>query len=258
MIEEHLFELEKAGLTKGEIRVYFALFDLGSTTVGSIVDKSGVTKSIIYQILEKLIQKGLVSYIIRDKTKHYQASPPYRIVEFLEKQEKELTTAKESVEKAIPLLTLALNNKRLSQATIYEGFKGIMTVHDKRFDKLLRGDEYCFLGLPARQPEYYHAYWQRDHTIRAKKGIKCKLIYNHAVEDAVLANRNKFPLCDARRLYLNLDTPAWFLIYKDVTVIGLPLADKPLAFEIINSEVANSFQTYFNWFWNKTKPFKKK
>lgn len=258
MFDEQLSMLEKAGLTKGEIRVYSALLDLGDSTVGAIVDKSGVTKSIIYQILEKLIQKGLVSYVIREKTKHYQASPPYRIIEFLEKQEKELSSAKESVEKAIPKLTEALKSKHLSQATIYEGFKGIMTVHDKRFEKLSKGDEYCFLGLPAEQPEHYHAYWQRDHMARAKKGVKCKLLYNHAVEDAILINRNKFPLCDARRLSLNLDTPAWFLIYKDVTVIGLPLADKPLAFEIVNSEVAESFRTYFNWFWNKTEPFRKK
>lgn len=258
MWEEYIRLLEKAGLTKGEVRVYAALLELGDSTVGSVVDKSGVTKSIIYQILERLIQKGLVSYIIKDKTKHYQASSPYRIVEFLEKQEKELSNTKESIEKAIPKLAETLNSQNLSQATIYEGFKGIMTVHDKRFEKLSKGEEYYFLGLPAEQPEYYHAYWQKDHAIRAKKGIKCKLLYNHAVKNEVLTNRNKFSLCDARRLSLSLDTPAWFLIYKEVTVIGLPLAEKPLAFEIVNKEVADSFRTYFDWFWRKTTPFKEK
>ncbi len=256
MIYSVLALLEKTGLTKGETRVYSALLDLGNSTVGAIVDKSGVTKSIIYQILEKLIQKGLISYVIKEKTKYYQPSPPYSIIEFIEKQEKELENTKENIEKIMPLITEALKNQKLSQATIYEGFKGIITVHDKRFEKLSEGDEYYFLGLPAQQPEYYHAYWEKDHITRVKKKVSCKLLYNQEVSDKILSNRNKFKLCDARRMPFDIDTPAWFLIYKDTTVIGLPFGNKPLAFEIVNEEVTKSFKAYFDWFWKRTKASK--
>ena len=246
-----------AGLTDGEIKVYLALIELGLTTIGPILDKSKVTKSIIYRILDRLIQKGLVSYIIKEKTKHFQAAPPEKLLDYVEEKKQSLDENKRKIQEMIPQLLLKQQLSPKSEATIYEGFKGIMTVHDKRFEKLKRGDEYFFFGLPAQQPEYYHSYWKKDHQKREKLGIKCRMLYDSKVEDAVLRDRNSVTLCEARRMPINVDTPAWILCYKDTTVIGLPLSEKPFAFEIVNVDVAKSFTNYFEWFWQKSKPFRK-
>ncbi|MBS3167698.1 hypothetical protein J4216_01085 [Candidatus Woesearchaeota archaeon] len=40
--------LREAGLTEGEIKVYLALLELGTSTSGPIVEKSGVARSIIF------------------------------------------------------------------------------------------------------------------------------------------------------------------------------------------------------------------
>jgi DNA-binding MarR family transcriptional regulator len=248
--------LRKAGLTDGEIRVYLALLGLGVSTIGPILGKSRVTKSIIYRILDQLIDKGIVSYIIKDKTKHFQAEQPQKLIAYVEKKEEELEETKKKIEAMLPELLLQQQSAKKSEATIYQGFKGIMTVHDKRFEKLKKGDEYFFFGLPPKQPKYYHAYWQKDHKKRAKEGIKCKMLYNYKVEEQTLQDRNSFTLCDARRMPIDVDTPAWILGYKDVTVIGIPLAKKPFAFEIINQEVADSFTAYFSWFWKQSKQYR--
>ena len=68
--------LEAIGLTKSEIKVYLALLELGSSTTGPIVEKSGASSSKIYEILEKLIQKGLVGHVIKAGKKHFEAAPP--------------------------------------------------------------------------------------------------------------------------------------------------------------------------------------
>lgn len=248
--------LKEAGLTEGESKVYGALLELGVSTIGPILEKSGITKSIIYRILDKLIQKGLVSYIIKEKTRHYQAERPEKLLDYLEEKEKDIEKTKEKIRDFLPTLIGKMHAAEKSIATIYEGFKGIMTVHDKRFEKLKKGEEYYFFGLPPKQPEYFHAYWQKDHKKRAKLGINCNLLYNQKVDDSVLKNRNSFRGCDARRMPIDVNTPAWVLGYKDVVVIGLPLAEKPLAFEIINQEVADSFREYFEWFWKRSKPSK--
>ena len=52
----------------------------------------------------------------------------------------------------------------------------------------------------------------------------------------------------------DIRTPAWFLGYKDVVVIGLQGAE--IAIEIINQKIADSFKAYFDEFWKKSKPFK--
>ena len=46
--------LKEVGLTEGEAKVYLALLELGASTSGPIVKKSRVSRSIIYNILEKL------------------------------------------------------------------------------------------------------------------------------------------------------------------------------------------------------------
>lgn len=240
--------LRLAGLTDGEIRTYLAILELGLSRVGPILNKSGITKSIIYQILEKLVQKGLVSHVSKDGVSHYQAASPKRLLEYVHERQKEMERNKVAIEGLVPRLLLLQNSDR-ARATLYEGFKGIISVHEQRYEKLREGDEYYFFGLPAEQPLYYHSYWQKDHARRVKYGIGVRMLYNVRVSDAVLENRNSFALCEARRMPFDVSTPAWIMGYKDTTVIGIPLATAPFAVELVSQEVADSFKEYFEWFW---------
>ncbi len=87
MIEE---SLESAGMTKSEVKVYLSMVDLGSSSVGQIISKSNVTSSKIYELLDKLIHKGLVSSIIKKGVKHFEAAPPSRILDYLNEKENSL------------------------------------------------------------------------------------------------------------------------------------------------------------------------
>jgi len=52
-------QLKAIGLTEGEIRVYLALLDSGLTTTGIVIKQSNITGSKVYNILDRLIEKGL-------------------------------------------------------------------------------------------------------------------------------------------------------------------------------------------------------
>jgi len=82
--------LEKIGLTKGEIKVYFALLELGDSTIGPISKKSNVTSSKTYPILERLSKKGLITSVIKSGTTHFQAFNPNRILNYVNEKKKEL------------------------------------------------------------------------------------------------------------------------------------------------------------------------
>ena len=73
--------LEEIGLTKGEIRVYLTLLKIGETTTGKIIEEAQISSGKIYEILDKLIKKGLASYVIKDKTKYFNAVSPNRILD---------------------------------------------------------------------------------------------------------------------------------------------------------------------------------
>ncbi len=244
-----------AGLTEGEAKVYLALLALGPSTTGPIIEKSGVANSIVYRLLDKLIEKGLVSYITKEKTKYFSASDPERILDYIEKRKRRLDESKEAVAKLLPMLTGMKAGSEETQARIFEGFKGIQTCFEQYYTRLKRGEEYCMLGGFPYQEEKYHLYWQRDHLRRAKLGIGCKLLFNRGTERAILKNRNGYKGCDARYMPSAIQTPAWFMVYKDVTCIFLQSA-KPIVVEIVNKEIAETFKAYFDDYWDKTAPFK--
>ncbi|MBS3127573.1 hypothetical protein J4410_00325 [Candidatus Woesearchaeota archaeon] len=247
--------LQETGLTEGEAKVYLALLELGSATSGPIIEKSGISRSIIYQLLEKLIQKGLVSYITKEKTKYFQAAQPQKLLDFIEEREKQLQNNKKKVEQLLPELLLKQSIAKQSEANLFEGFKGMMSVHEHTYEQLKSGEEYFFLGIPPEQPKHFHAYWNRDHTRRIKAGIKCKLLFNPNTNKEILRNRNGYKDCDARYMTEEINTPAWFMGYKDVAVIGFA-SKNPITLEIRNKEIATSFKSYFDEFWKRSKPFK--
>src|SRR3989338_3370224 len=81
--------LKEIGLTDSEIKVYLALLELGSSTAGPIVEKSGVASSKIYEVLEKLMQKGLASFVIASGTKHFEAASPRRVEDYIREKQRD-------------------------------------------------------------------------------------------------------------------------------------------------------------------------
>jgi sugar-specific transcriptional regulator TrmB len=138
--------LEEIGLTKGEIAVYFALLELGSSTVGPIINKAKVSSSKVYDILERLTQKGLVSYVIKENIKYFEAASPRRILDYLRERENEIKEKSKQIEDIMPELLLKekLSEKK-QEVNIYGGEKGIKTAHEKGLQVLKRGEEFYFM-----------------------------------------------------------------------------------------------------------------
>ena len=65
--------LEELGLTKNESKVYLALLELGSTAAGPLIKKIGMHRAAVYDIIDLLTGKGLVSYVIKANRKYFEA-----------------------------------------------------------------------------------------------------------------------------------------------------------------------------------------
>src|SRR3989344_6756812 len=141
MVNNEMFDLLKIGLTEGESKVYLALSELGSSTVGPIVNKSQVAYSNIYDILNRLIDKGIVSFIIKDKTKYFQAASPSNLILYLDKKQEEIIKEKEALRKIIPDLEKLQEMKTRQEAEIFLGKKGLRTAYEKLSKEVIKGDE---------------------------------------------------------------------------------------------------------------------
>lgn len=76
-------ELARIGLTEGEARVYLSLVKLGLAKVGAIVKDSRVSYSKVYEVLERLGSKGLVSHVMIGDIKHFSSVEPYRLHDYI-------------------------------------------------------------------------------------------------------------------------------------------------------------------------------
>ena len=88
--------LEKAGLTQNEAKIYYFLLKEKHSTVTDIAKRTGIHRRSAYDVLMRLSDKALVSYLIDEGAKKYFPSNPNRINEILEEKKKILNLRKKN------------------------------------------------------------------------------------------------------------------------------------------------------------------
>ena len=244
--------LEKLGLTKGEIKVYFALNKLGETTIGPIGKESKVSKSKMYDILDKLIEKGLAGYIIKEGTKYFVANNPRMLVSYAEKRSDDLEKTKESIIKDIlPQLKLqreSLSDKRVAE--VYEGFNGMKAIREELISTFKPGETFLVLGAPKIANEKWDGWFLDFHAKREKRGVKMKIIYN--ANGREYGNvRTKMRLTEVRYLPNKLISPNWIDIFPEAVMFVVILKNL-IVFVVRDKELANSFRAYFDIMWKNS------
>ncbi|MFC1696839.1 helix-turn-helix domain-containing protein [Nanoarchaeota archaeon] len=238
--------LEEIGLTKSEINVYLSLLELGSSSTGKIVDKSKVASSKIYEILDKLMQKGLASFIIKSGVKYFEAAPPERIMDYMKEKETKFNEQKQELKQILPELELKQKlAKYKSEATIYKGIKGMETAYFNALKLLKANEEVLVIGAPSRS-KAMNRFFIKFNKERAKRKIKMRIIYNEAARGDERTLNN--PLSEIK--YTPEITPASIDIFNDRVIIS-PEAKEPLSIVIDSKEVAESFRVQFEKSWNQ-------
>jgi len=124
-MDTHLFE--DIGLTKGETKVYLTLLGLGESTTGKIIEDAQISAGKVYQILDRLIKKGLVGYIIKEKIRYYSATHPHRIIDLLHEKEQEIKNKETQIRDILPVLIQRYTERRKThEATLFQGMKGLL------------------------------------------------------------------------------------------------------------------------------------
>lgn len=247
--------LRKLGLTEGEIKVYLALIRLGETTSGPLVDESGISVSKVYNIVERLAKKGLVSHIVKRKTKYFKAADPDRLLMHLKEKEEELRNQEANLKDMISMLKLENNTAMTAEtAQVYDGMRGIQTARERTLQIMKKGDEMWIIGIAQTPYEgMMTSYFREYHKRRYQKGIFCRYLYNEYAREPYGKTSASYPLSEVRYMPKGLITHGWIEIYADTVTIGI---NKGRSFSVViqNQEVANSFKIYARLLWSLAKP----
>jgi sugar-specific transcriptional regulator TrmB len=234
--------LEGAGLTNIEAKVYLELLELGSSTAGPIIKSLGLHRATVYTVLQRLMEKGLVSYVMRAGTRYFSATDPENILDEIKERE-------ERLKGVLPQLKVRQKRSKEKQlATIYEGNKAIKSMFEEALKKHKPGDEQLVFGTQNLN-DFFCKFFKSYEKRRAKKGVNLKIAINEADLEWIKSIK---PLTrtEIKTIPREFTSPAEFDILGDRTAIVL-WGKNPLAFAIDSKEVADSFRSYFNLMWNQ-------
>ena len=235
--------LKEIGLTPGEIKIYEALLDLGSSPVSKIHERTGLERRSVYDVLNKLIEKGFITYSVENKKKNYKVSNPHRIVSFLEEKEASVRIRKEEIKiKELPaLLEKFKETKQNVSAEIYRGKEGIKTI----FEDMLHYNHNYFIGggyyIIDKMPFFWQHYNKRRIALKVhwhnlvRYEIKEKLIKDRFFHEKVLPKEFS-------------GAPAAIFIYGN-KVANVVWGDEFFAFVIENKEIAGNYKKYHAYLW---------
>lgn len=245
MSSHEIFDLLKIGLTEGEAKVYLALSEVGSSTVGPIVKKSGVAYSNIYDILNRLIDKGIVSFIIKNKTKYFQAASPSNLVLYLDKKQEQIVQEKEALKKILPDLEKLQEAKSKQEAEVFIGKKGLRTAYEKLCRNASKKDEILFFYIhDEKYAEESNLFY--NSIIDLVSGTKNRGICNADYEKSWFAKKSKHLIMR----FSNLPLPGNIDIIND-KILLVSWGESIFSVLIHSQSLADNLRNYFNEMWLK-------
>ena len=234
------------GFSEREIKVYLALLELGATTVGPIAAKTRLQHSKVYQTLEKLIDRGLVSFIIKSKTKYFQAQNPKQILNILKEKEKRFS-------EILPKLKQKQENSKEKQiATVYEGYKAIKSMFDLILEEL---DKNSYYYVFAFKDDYLTSklasrFLRNIHMQLSEKKVDDRLIANISIKKEF--EKNYSDIKGIKYRFTNLNLPLGLMIIDD-RVINWIWGERPTAVEIVSKQIAQQYREFFLELWKIAK-----
>lgn len=170
-------ELEGVGLTKSEILVYTSLLKIGQSPTGKIVKEAKISSGKIYEILNKLIEKGLVSFVLKNNVKYFSASPPKQIKEYLDKKKKDFEISSKAIIDLIPELEeIGKGKKPDYKVEVHEGFGGFRASLFSFSESLKTNETVYSLGISGKRSESVNLIWNKFLITTKDKKIKHKII----------------------------------------------------------------------------------
>ncbi len=237
--------LEGLGFTKGESIVYLTLLKIGESKVGPIITSSGISRSKVYDILERLIKKGIVSKVDKNEVLCFQALSPDTLFIYLKEKETQIQKEVETLQKALPTLTSLLPEQSVD-VKIYQGTGGFKLVIDRTIRELKKGDMYEAMGV-SKTTEFMRLYALKLYQNQEKIGFRARSIFDE--EGAFKIKERKTKKHEVRILPQGWHTPALFTIYCDVVGIHLGKEEEIISIVIKNKDIAESFKATFEGMW---------
>ena len=203
---------EKIGLTHNESTLYLLLLDLGQSSAGDIIKKSGFQSSVVYHLLNSLMEKGIVGSVRSSSKKFYSATSPGNIKSLFEEKQFELQKSQKEFEKILPTLMKkkAFSSKN-NVVQIYQGSKGLKTAFNEILQNAKSYLVYGGTGNFTQTVKSYKTFFRRE---KKERKITQKNLFFGKLQD-----RDRVGI--TKHLIQRKNHKVSFIIYNEKVLINL-------------------------------------
>lgn len=244
--------LKQLNFSDKESTVYLALLEIGSGKANDLAKKTNLNRTTVYDILETLMQRGLVSKYKKGAGTFFNALEPKHLLTYLDREKeekvKEIEKQKIKVSELLPqLISLqGVYGKNKPKVQFFEGEKGMReayedTLKSKEIILAYANVQTMHEGLPNFFPEYYKR--------RAAGKIYIRAIFPRNKLSVERAKLNQEEMRDTRFLPENEMTFSPEVnIYNNKIMIAS--WKEKIAIIIESKELADLQKLTFNLLWN--------
>ena len=229
-------ELMELGLTKAQATIYTAAAKLGTCTVKNIAKESGFHRTNIYDVLEQLKEKGLVTFFKEGKSIKYAISDPDNLHAYMNEK-------MEILDSILPdLKKLQKQSGELIDVEVFKGKEGMKAVWRDilKENKPMYG--YGVKGQFREQMPDFARWW----LLQAKKqNLPYRAVYTEKENLPTYYTKIKF-------VSKELSSPVAVFIYADKVNINI-WEPSLVAITIKSSLVAKMYKQHFYLLWKIAK-----
>lgn len=244
MNQEELSEiLKNLGLNQKQAAVYLACLELGSGTIQEIAKKSQVKRTSIYNFLEDMKARGLLTVIEQDNKVLLVAEDPHILLNRAQDQVKQL-------EKMMPEFRGIFNRPGTKpRVRFYQGIDGLKKIYE---DTLLTGETIYEISDFEKMFTAMEPNWMWDYPLRrAQKGIKAFSIAKDGNKAREVRSQDKKQRRETR-LVKNVQFETEINLYGDK--VALLSFRRPYAGIVIEDRaIAQTLKSIWNILWQTAK-----
>lgn len=228
--------LELLGLTGNEAKVYLMLLRDGPSLAGRIAKNTGIHRRNVYDITLRLIEKGLVGYIVKNNRKIFEAVGPEKLRMILEERRKVLE------ENFDVMQAMFVGVKDKQETLFFSGKEGLKNIFESQLEE--KGSEVLILGASSLASEVLPFYFKWYNKDRVKNKIRVRIIASEKV--------GKVALSKVRYISGKYGNPLAINIWGDNVALILWKAE-PLVILIRDKEISDSYRKYFEAMWSSAR-----
>ncbi len=242
--------LEKIGLTRNEGLVYLALLKTGTSKTGEILKESHLNSGKIYEILESLKLKGLVSESIINNVRNFTCAPPSEILEYLGKRKEEVEEDEQTVRSVLPDLERLRKTKiKAVKSITYIGLRGIKTAANEALNSMDSNEDILAMGVTELKDKNFNDFWKRWSDKRIRKKIIAKHIFSE--KSSYYEEFRKMKHTESK--VLTGLTPVTVDIFGNDKILILNYEEPVSCILIYDRNTATSFRHFFEQLWKLSK-----